>query len=491
MVSVRPSISSVSPELATQVAMGAGRKSAPLTNYEMSSAKATLPPRSQSVRVGSDAQQQIRFQEDSLRSTIIERLPTQSDDAFDEVQSSRSTVIKRVVSDATDVQAAGSADAKQKLADSIEKVKQKGLNVKDIAANVEKAKSVSVDPAKRNFWQKFGGAVVSLGVVALFTALTISTGGAAAIVGLSVAGLMLAKNAGDTYCAYKVLQNKNAEARGEAPPYKNVPMGADWIGNMCHSALSSFHKDKIASGEMSADDIKAKAKNWSLGINIALKVVSFSAGGVTGIASGAAWLPRVGSIAFSAATLAIATVLDKVKQNNEQWGKQYADEKLPEHFLKLCDQYEQLINQAEGANPELRNVILANIEDGLNTLMQDLDQLQERLESTQHKLENPSSASRQAVQGGLAEGLVFAGGVQGTRRALELLPAVKAAGMNFESAASSLMMFKSAYDCWSMMRDQAQRTQTLGIHTDSIFNIKQVLEHENTFASRPDPSQLA
>lgn len=454
---------------------------------QMHAVKLTLPPRSQSVQVLTDAQQQMRFEEDHRRSTILQRVPHQeSDDASAvDVQSSRSTVFERLSTAESDAEVPPGVKT---LADRIADVKLKGLELKELAQNVEKAKSVNVDPAKRTFWQKLGGAVVSVGVVALFTALTVSTGGAAAIVGLSVAGIMLAKNAGDTYCAMKVLQNKRAEAKGDPPPHKNVPMGADWIGNMCHSALSSAHKDKIASGEMSADDIKGKAKSWSLGVNIALKVVSFSAGGVTGIASGAAWLPRVGSIAFSAATLAVTVCLDKVKENNAQWSKQYVDEKLPDHMMKLCDQYTELFTQADTLPPEQRDALFAKLDAGLSTLLQDLNQLESRLVKTHDNLSQPSSAVGEAVKGGVTEGLLFAGGVQVGRRALELTQAVKATGMNFESAASSILMFKTAYDCWSMMQDQSQRTKTLGAHAESILDIRNQI---NMASNVPPPGMLA
>lgn len=417
----------------------------------MSNAKLTLPKRSQSLHVSSEA---------SIRNTQMQGVENNDDASV----------------------------SSNSLAERIAFVKNKGLDLKKVAESVEKAKSVSVDPAKRGFWQKMGGAVVAAGVVALFAAITVSTGGAAAIVGLSVAGIMLAKNAGDTYCAYKVLKNKQAQAENKEQPYKNVPMGADWIGNMCHSALSSFHKDKLASGEMSADAIKAKAKNWSLGINIALKAVSFSAGGVTGIASGAAWLPRVGSIALSAATTAIATCLDKVKQNNEQWSKNYTDEKMPDHMINLCDKYTELFEQANSLPESERQPYFEKINQGLNLLDTDLTQVEERLHKAEEKLNNPSSGAAAAVRGGLAEGLVFAGGVQAGRRYLEFLPMVKAVGMNFESAASSIMMFKSAYDCWSMMKDQAVRTQALKEHSNNIFEIRTELNAAN--AVMPQPNQM-
>jgi hypothetical protein len=282
---------------------------------------------------------------------------------------------------------------------------------------------------------------------------------------------MFAKNSGDTYCALKVLQNKNAQSRGEEPPHTNVPMGSDSIGNLCHSALSKINKQKITDGQMSPDDLKAKAKNWSLGINTALKVVAFSAAGVGGIASGAAWLPRLASITFSAATMVIGIAVDQLKQKVEESGKQYVDEKLPLKMLQLCEQYSEILEKANNLPEDQQGPLLNKLGTGLETLEADFDALEARLLKTQEKFEQPSSTAAQAIRGGLTEGFLFAGGVQASRRALEFIPAIQSVGMNLESAASSVMLFKTAYDSWKMINDVSQRSQTLKSHQDTILDL--------------------
>lgn len=485
---------------ATQLAalQGSGRLSKAIAadgpaGQGMASTKLTLPPRSKSFHAPSDAAQKLFFEEDVRRSTLMEKLPSAgpSQDLPHDVQSSNNSIVERLSStdESTVFERLSSVDdsmlelstdhsekaqlepASQMLADRLAGIQTKGLKLEEVAKNIEKAKSVSVDPAKRTFWQKFGGAAVALGVVALFTALTITTGGAAAIAGLSAAGVMFAKHSADTYCALKVLQNKNAERRGEEPPHSNVPMGADSIGNICYSAIAKLNKQKLANGQMSLAEVKDKAKSLSFGINTALKVVSFSAGSVAGIASGAALLPLVASIAFSAATLAVSIALDKVKQQVEESGQLYADEKLPQRMLKFCEDYIDLLEKADQLPEEQRGALLSKIGSGLEALDADFDELEARLLTTQEKLETPSSTAAQAIKGGLAEGFLFAGAVQAGRRGLEFIPVIQSAGMSLESSAATIMIFKSAYDSWQAINAVSQRSQAIRSHQDTISNL--------------------
>jgi hypothetical protein len=449
---------------------------------QMAPAKLTLPARSKSFDASTDGAQKRFFEEDLRRSTIMERLASSEspEDFADDVDSSFSTVFERLSSvDSSTIDLASDHPEEtavkpgvKTLADRLGDLKAKGLKLDELAKNIEKAKSVNVDPAKRTFWQKFGGTAVSLGVVIFFTALTLSTGGIAAIVGLSAASMMLAKNSGDTYCAMKVLQNKKAQIRGEDPPHTNVPMGADSIGNMCHSALAKLNKQKIADGEMSPDALKAKAKSWSLGINTALKVVSFSASGVVGIASGADWLPRIGSIAFSAATLALTITLDKLKQGNEEMAKLYADEKMPTRMLQLSHEYLQILENANDLPQDQQDQLFAKLNLGLSALDMDLEKLETRLLKTQEKLENPSNLTGQVVKGALTEGALLPGGVQVSRRALEIIPIVKSTGMNLESIASSILLFKTAFDCLGMLNGLNEGIDALHVHADTILDLR-------------------
>lgn len=449
---------------------------------QMEPIKLTLPLKSKSFQAAFEEEEKRFFQEDLLRSTIIERVASQESghEFAEDVQSNHSTILERlssfVSSDETvapeSFEEVHSEPHFKMLADRVADLKAKGLELNELAQNIEKAKSVSVDPAKRTFWQKFGGAAVSLGVVAFFTALTIATGGAAAIAGLSAASLLFVKNAGDTYCALKVVQNKQAELAGKEKPHGNVPMGADWIGNICFSALAKLNNVKIASGDMTTDDIKAKAKKWSFGINTALRIVSISATGVAGMASGAAWLPRLASIAFSAATLAVTISLDQYKQSNEQMVKMLADENLPARMLQLSDHYSELLTKANELPQEQKSVLFEKLATGLNALADDFMELESRLLRAQEKLAVESSSTNEAIKGGLTEGLLSPGAVQVARRGLEQLPAVQSAGMNLESSASSILLFKTAYECWRMMNDVSERSAKLASHAEVILNIR-------------------
>jgi hypothetical protein len=360
----------------------------------------------------------------------------------------------------------------------------KGLDLKNLAENVEKAKSVNVDPAKRDFWRKFVGMAVSLGVVAFFTVLTITTGGAALIAGLSVASIMLVKNSGDTYCALKVLENKQFEAGGLPAPHKDVPMGSDWIGNLCHSALSRSNRKNLQLGNLTEEDLKAKAKSWSLGINIALKVVSFSATGVAGIAAGADWIPRVASIAFSAGTLAVAQFLDSTLQSNQAKIKDYADEKLVGKMVEFSKQFESIFENALGLTQEKQDALFETLTTGLAQLDQDLDELSARLSATERRLNAQPMVNGEVVSGIVVDGVVLNGFVQAGRRGLEQWRSIHDTGMNLEAEASSIMLFKSAFDCWRVMNDLSKRNDMLTLHLKLIEDLKKPPDppFQNSFA---------
>jgi len=354
----------------------------------------------------------------------------------------------------------------------LESIKAKGLDLKELADKVTKAKSVNVDPAKRDFWRKFVGTAVSLGVVAFFTVLTITTGGAALIAGLSVASIMLVKHSGDTYCALKVLENKEFEAGGLEAPHKNVPMGSDWIGNLCHSALSWSNRESLDNGNMTEDDLKAKAKSWSLGINIALKVLSFSATGVAGIAAGADWIPRLASILLSAGTLAVAQLLDSILQSSQTEIKKYADEELVGKMLAFTEQFDAIFESAQGLTTDEQDALFAELRPGLARLDKDLVELNDRLKTTERRLNAQPMVNGEVASGIVVDGVVLNGFVQAGRRGLEQWRSIQDTGMNLEAEASSVMLFKSAYDCWRVMNDLSKRIDMLALHEKLIQDLK-------------------
>jgi hypothetical protein len=96
-------------------------------------------------------------------------------------------------------------------------------------ANTLKAKLAGVDPAKKTFWSKVMGVAVAGLAVAAFVALNVATGGAPLIAGAVIGGVVFAVAVADASCAY---------AASRKPP-RELPMGADSIGNLVHWALKA------------------------------------------------------------------------------------------------------------------------------------------------------------------------------------------------------------------------------------------------------------
>ncbi len=112
-----------------------------------------------------------------------------------------------------------------------------GLNLDNVAENIDKAMNAGVQPARNTWLKKLAGVAVSglftLGLVAA----GVATGGAGFFVAAGVSGLMLTKMSADAACAKALLNDARKEAAGDVLVTRRLPMGADSLGNLIHWTL--------------------------------------------------------------------------------------------------------------------------------------------------------------------------------------------------------------------------------------------------------------
>jgi hypothetical protein len=115
--------------------------------------------------------------------------------------------------------------------------------------------------------------------------------------------------------------------------------------------------------------------------------------------------------------------------------------------------------------------LFAKLIPGLTQLDKDLDELSARLEKTEKSLKAQPMVNGEVASGIVLDGLVLNGFVQAGRRGLEQWRSIQDTGMNLEAEASSVMLFKSAYDCWRVMSDLSKRNDMLALHRNLISDL--------------------
>ena len=241
-----------------------------------------------------------------------------------------------------------------------------GLDLNKVADNVQTARSVGVDVAKRTFCAKLGGIAVS--ALVLVGAVLIT--GGLGVIPLVVAGVMLTKLSADAACAGMALKNARAQARGDPPPYK-LPMGADAIGNAVHKMLpadwSSDRKEKIAT--------------WtSFGVTAALSV---AAGMLTADSLAIAIPAAVTHLGLTTGLL----VLSRSASSKAEVGLQNADGQAVMGYAKIGEKLAKAAQKLDdiSANPALtdgnRERLKKAIEDDMTQLLDKVDALALNVES--------------------------------------------------------------------------------------------------------------
>lgn len=164
------------------------------------------------------------------------------------------------------------------------------MSHEEVAAKQLAAKSVGVDPAKANFWKKLGSAVFTAVATGLFIAGSVATGGALAVAGAALLGVITLKLGGDALCAGLQIRNARAAEAGQAPPHA-LPLGDDSLGNLLYLAMTSKREraelaNAPAGSSTVNEQVAARAAKLSAGIMFSLAIsTAVVAGGAT-VASG-------------------------------------------------------------------------------------------------------------------------------------------------------------------------------------------------------------
>jgi len=230
---------------------------------------------------------------------------------------------------------------------------------------------------------------------------------------------------------------------------------------------------------VNTDAIKVKARKWSLVLNSALKVITFSAVGVTGMAMGKAVAVPMACIGMSLGAMVFAIKLDQDKKAMEARYKSYDLAKMPAHFEKLCDLYADLAEKAQ-ENPDdvqTQQALVTSLSQAYLDLHKDLMHLNESLQEKALARSDTQAESARAKLHGAADGS-FDVGVAVVRRGIEntVGKGLLALGGNAEAAASMISATKSLYMTYRLLDRVEQRTEALVRHADQILSLRQRMQ---------------
>ena len=187
-----------------------------------------------------------------------------------------------------------------------------GLDLNHLRENADKAKTVGVDVAKKTFYSKMVGFAVSVLATSVVVGLGVASGGVGFAVATAIASLVLAKQAADTHCAVKVLQNERSMAQGQEKRHNNVPMGADWVANKMYALIGALRPGK-------SEEYKMRVANQiSTGVNITLAVASVANGGVVEALAGKSLLLTLLPASINVASVGFMHFLGKATANTKE-----------------------------------------------------------------------------------------------------------------------------------------------------------------------------
>lgn len=345
----------------------------------------TLPRRSSSTELQHSSDLQQRAMSENLRSS--QNFEVQSEEV-----SERATVV---------VQKETGAIAQQsqiEVKDPRKELARMGLDLNNLRENTEKAKTAGVDVAKKTFWSKLAGVAVSTLAAGVVVGLAVATGGTSLIVAAGIAGLVLAKQAADTRCAYKVLQNERALVQGNDKPHKDVPMGADWVANKMYAVISKLKPS------MSEESKMSMASKISTGVNVTLAMASVANGGITGALSGEPLLLTVLPASISVANVGIMHFLGKATANTKEQIKNFSDENMLERFIEVNEKYNEQINDSMDA----RYLDAETLNSKKEALLKGIDNLAENFDPIALRMEEQDLAVKsKALQGNDEEDLAY------------------------------------------------------------------------------------
>ena len=336
----------------------------------------TLPPRSSATLLQQSGELQQRVLSEANRQSAM-FAPLEERGSESDVQSTHSSIVRRV-----DSFTSSTSTVLERLPfqDSTAQRKEHarlGLDLNNLRENTEKAKATGVDVAKKTFWSKMAGVAVSALATGVMVGLAVATGGVGLAVAAGIAGLVLARQAADTRCAYKVLQNERAQDQGLQKPHKDVPMGADYVANKMYAVLTKV------SPSMSEDSKKSISSKVSTGVSLALTVASVANGGVSAALSGESLLLTVLPAAISVANVGVIFLLNSITAKTQTQTQMHADDQLVYRFIEVNEKYNERLNDSSDPRHMTEQDLMvktAALLIGLKNLEDDVDMLAQRVE---------------------------------------------------------------------------------------------------------------
>jgi len=237
-----------------------------------------------------------------------------------------------------------------------------GLNLDNVAENIDKARNAGVQPARNTWVKKMAGVAVAglftLGLVAA----GVATGGAAFFGAAAVSGLMLTKMSADAICAKLLLNDARKEAAGEGLVMRRLPMGADSLGNLIHWTLpNSWSPDTRTK--------VAGVTSFILNLGIATASTIMSGGALALPAAITVGVGYTGLFVWSAATHGLKSPelkdADGVMLNHfievQQQAEALMDELLQRDDLPVADRA-RLMTQLKTAQERVLGTMAANVD---------------------------------------------------------------------------------------------------------------------------------
>lgn len=204
------------------------------------------------------------------------------------------------------------------------------------AESLRAARNAGVDIAKKTFWTKCFTVAAQAIVVGVAVALTVATGGAAAVALLAIAGVSMAITACDAVYAHRCVRSAQDIAAGGAgnPP----PGGASAVRNLVHWMAKGLGASDETAGKV------AKYVNWAVQGGLAVAAFAVGAG-----LSELAQAPKVALLASKSLNASVSLVVVAVRGFTE--GGQLVPEALSPGLYsveKATDAFPEIPSTGDG-----------------------------------------------------------------------------------------------------------------------------------------------
>ena len=333
-----------------------------------------------------------------------------------------------------------------------------GMNLDDVAANVQRARDAGVDRTGQSLLKRCAGLLGQAVGVALFVGITVATGGT--LTSFVVGAVLLTKLAADAACTAMVHADEKRAERG-LPPRFNLPMGKNALANLCHAGLF-FVKDPQT------------RQTLARGLGLTCELGLWAAGAWATQASPLLTYIAIGSNVLLTAYLQFAGGAENLNRK----GVQNADGAQLQRFCDLGTRLNTLRDQTQGQPPtSAQQALLEQIEAESQQLLADVEHLAQGVERTT-VMHRQNGVAREGATEGLER---FAENITDYLD-IDLFEA----GMTLLRVVGSLQARIEASDerqAWQLRTDAHEaRVATLGAHLQDL-SPAELLQHH--LSSRP------